>query len=81
MQISTSSLLAAQQARTPAQPRAPQAAQTQDAKEALFEPMLFGSKSEAPLSVASALTAAPATPSAATTAPFARPGSQIDIKV
>lgn len=69
MQINAASLLAAQQARTPA---APQRVQAKPQSEDLFEP-LFGK--------------AEAKPSAATTAPsgapasFARPGSQIDIRV
>ena len=68
MQISSASLLAAQQARTPAAPqRAPASPQADD----LFEP-LFG-KTEAKAPAATAQAAPPA--------PFARPGSKIDIRI
>jgi hypothetical protein len=80
MQISTASLLTAQQTRptTPVQPRTQQAqaAATQAAKESLFEPMLFGTKPEAASPASTPATAQPAQMQA-----YARPGSQIDIKV
>jgi hypothetical protein len=72
MQISTASLLAAQQVKTqtqrPAQPAAASAA-----KSAGFEALNF----------APAATAKPAAQPAQTSAPaaFVRPGSQIDIKI
>jgi hypothetical protein len=68
MQISSASLLAAQQARTqtPVQPSKPAAADE-------FEPLLFAAKTEAPKTAA-----ATAQPPAA---PFTRPGSQLDIKI
>jgi hypothetical protein len=70
MQITSASLLAAQQARPQA---APQRMVAKPQADDLFEP-LFG-KSE--------VKAAPATPSTQNDAPtqFARPGSQIDIRV
>lgn len=76
MQISSASLLAAQQARTqaPVQPRAAQA-KPSDSNE--FEPLVFAAKAEAP---AAKVTAAISQPSA-NPAPFARPGSQLDIKI
>lgn len=80
MQISSASLLAAQQARTPT-PVQPRAAQTQQAGAAdEFEPLLFAAKP----GTSSTQTAKPAAPQAqqqANPAPFARPGSQLDIKI
>ena len=64
MQIATSSLLAAQQARVAAQPRAAAQAAPSDAFESLF-----------------AEKAKPAAASATPSAPFARPGSKLDIRV
>jgi hypothetical protein len=74
MQISSASLLAAQQARIPVQPRAPQA---QPSAGNEFEPLMFAAKTEAP-AAPPIKVAAPAQPNPA---PFARPGSQIDIKI
>jgi hypothetical protein len=76
MQISSASLLAAQQARTqtPVQPRA---AQVQPSAGSEFEPLLFAAKTEA----ATAPSTKAATSAQANPAPFARPGSQIDIKI
>jgi len=71
MQISSASLLAAQQARPQA---APQRAQPKPSGDDLFEP-LFG-KAEEPKTAAST----PSTQSTAPT-PYARPGSQIDIRI
>jgi hypothetical protein len=68
MQINAASLLAAQQARTPA---APQRTQAKPQTDDLFEP-LFG-KTEAKASVATAQTATPTQ--------FVRPGSQVDIRI
>jgi hypothetical protein len=68
MQIHSASLLAAQQARSPAAPqRTPAKAQAED----LFEP-LFG-KPETKAAAPQTQDASPAS--------FARPGSQIDIRV
>ena len=77
MQMSTASLLTAQQARTqtPAQPRA---AQAKPADPDGFEEMLFGTKPAASAIVSNA-TNTPA--QLKSTAPFARPGSQLDIKI
>ncbi len=74
MQISTASLLAAQQARSqaPVQPRAVQA------KPDGFEELLFAKAPASPGAPPDAAVA-PSKPKAA--APFARPGSQIDIKI
>ncbi|MBS0273589.1 MAG: hypothetical protein JSR55_04135 [Proteobacteria bacterium] len=71
MQISSASLLAAQQARPQS---TPQRAQPKPAGDDLFEP-LFGKveESKAPASATSTQSAAPA--------PYARPGSQIDIRI
>lgn len=76
MQISSASLLAAQQARTqtPVQPRAAQA-KPSDSSE--FEPLVFAAKAETPAAKLSAV----APQQTASPAPFARPGSQLDIKI
>ncbi|HEY5338601.1 MAG TPA: hypothetical protein VIJ85_10375 [Rhizomicrobium sp.] len=75
MQISnTASLLAAQQARPPAPSRA---AQASPAEAEGFEPLIFASKPQTPASNAAGVPAATPRPAA----PFARLGSQIDIKV
>ena len=73
MQISSASLLAAQQARiqTPPQSRAAQATSASE-----FEPLVFVAKT-----AASAPKLAPGAQPPASPVPFARPGSQIDIKV
>lgn len=68
MQISSASLLAAQQARTST---TPQRAQAKPQADDLFEP-LFG-KAESNPSAATAQAAVPM--------PFTRPGSQIDIRI
>lgn len=75
MQISSASLLAAQQARsqTPAQPRA---AQAKPAATDGFEPLVFAAKTDTPPSKFVATAQPSANP-----APFARPGSQLDIKI
>ena len=73
MQISSASLIAAQQARTQPQPRA---AQAKPAAADEFEPLVFAAKTE----TSAPKSAAPAQPQA-NPAPFARPGSQIDIKI
>lgn len=76
MQISAASLLAAQQARTqtPVQPRAAQA-KPSEANE--FEPLVFAAKTEAPTAKPASAAITPQT----NTTPFARPGSQLDIKI
>jgi hypothetical protein len=76
MQISSASLLTAQQARTqtPVQPRAPQ---TQPAGADEFEPLLFATKPNVSVPKAAAATVQPQ----ASAALFARPGSQLDIKI
>ena len=66
MQINAASLLAAQQARTPA---APQRAQAKPQADDLFEPLFGKPEAKAPATT----TQAPAV--------FARPGSQIDIRI
>jgi len=71
MQINTASLLAAQQARPQA---APQRAQPKPSGDDLFEP-LFG-KAEETKTAASA-----ASPQSAAPTPYARLGSQIDIRI
>jgi hypothetical protein len=75
MQISSASLLTAQQARTqtPVQPRA---AQSQPAGADEFEPLLFAAKPGTSAPKATATVQPQARP-----APFARPGSQLDIKI
>jgi hypothetical protein len=71
MQINSANLLAAQQARPQA---APQRAQPKSSGDDLFEP-LFGKAEEAK-------TGAPSAPAqSASPAPYARPGSQIDIRI
>ena len=76
MQISSASLLAAQQARTqtPAQPR-PTQAKPSDGTE--FEPLVFAAKTQASATNVSAAISQPSS----NPAPFARPGSQLDIKI
>jgi hypothetical protein len=75
MQISSASLLAAQQARTQQAAAQPRAAASQTAMpEDSFEPLLFSAKPDA-------VPAKPAVPNAAPQATYMRPGSQIDIKV
>ena len=76
MQISSASLLAAQQARTQTQVQ-PRPAHTQPAGSEAFEPLLFASK---PAAQAAKPAVAQAQPQA-NPAPFARPGSQLDIKI
>lgn len=71
MQINSASLLAAQQARSQT---APQSAAAKPLGEDLFEPLLFGKPDAKP-----APAAAPTHGSAPVK--FARPGSQIDIRV
>jgi hypothetical protein len=76
MQISSASLLAAQQARTqtPVQPRAAQAKPSESSE---FEPLVFAAKAQTP-----AVNLGAAAPQqAANPMPFARPGSQLDIKI
>ena len=68
MQINSASLLAAQQARPQASPHR---AQSKPSADDLFEP-LFG-KAEETKAAAPAQSASPA--------PYARPGSQIDIRI
>jgi hypothetical protein len=70
MQINAANLLAAQQTRPQA---APQRAATKPQADDLFEP-LFGK-------VETNAAAAPTSAQAASPAPFARPGSQIDIRI
>jgi hypothetical protein len=74
MQISSSSLIAAQQARTqtPAQPRA----EAKPAPANEFEALLFASKPPSPAPSTANVMAQPRP-----AAPFARPGSQVDIKI
>jgi hypothetical protein len=72
MQISSASLLTAQQ--VPAQPRAVQA-KAPGAEE--FEPLLFAAKADAPAVKPDAALV----PRQANPGPISRPGSQIDIKV
>ncbi len=76
MQISTASLLTAQQARpqTPVQPRP---AQAKPAGADEFEPLFFATKADASTPKTAAATVSPQ----ASAAPFARPGSQLDIKI
>jgi hypothetical protein len=71
MQINSASLLAAQQARPQA---TPQRAQPKPSSDDLFEP-LFGKAEETKTAAASA------PPQSAAPAPYARPGSQIDIRI
>jgi hypothetical protein len=76
MQISAASLLAAQQARsqTPVQPRA---AQAKPSAGDAFEPLVFAAKAEMPAAKPTSTAMVPQTDAA----PFARPGSQLDIKI
>ncbi len=71
MQISSASLLAAQQARSQTSARPAQAKSADE-----FEPLLFAAKTDTPKPAA-----ATAQPSASSVTPFTRPGSQIDIKI
>jgi hypothetical protein len=75
MQISSASLLAAQQARTQT-PVPPRAAQAKPVGADEFEPLLFAAKPD----VSAAKTTAAGQPQA-NPAPFTRPGSQLDIKI
>jgi hypothetical protein len=76
MQISSASLLAAQQARTqpPAQPRASAAKPSESEG---FEPLLFAAKPDVNASKPNSASLQ----SQATPASFTRPGAQIDLKV
>ncbi len=79
MQISTASLLAAQQARVQSQPQvqratAPKPPQTAVFEPASFEPMAFAAKPDAK-------PAAPPSAQPNAQAPFVRPGSQVDIRI
>jgi hypothetical protein len=72
MQINSASLLAAQQARPQA---LPQRAQPKPSGDDLFEP-LFGKAGETKAAAAPSMSAQSAAPTA-----YARPGSQIDIRI
>ena len=75
MQISSASLLAAQQART--QTPVPRATQAKPSDGTEFEPLVFAAKAQTPAANVRAAAPQPA----ANPAPFARPGSQLDIKI
>ncbi|HSC60370.1 MAG TPA: hypothetical protein VLC29_04005 [Rhizomicrobium sp.] len=68
MQINSASLLAAQQARPQATPQ-----RAQPSGDDLFEPLFGKAETKAAPAAISTQTASPA--------PFARPGSQIDIRI
>jgi hypothetical protein len=76
MQISTASLLTAQQARVPSQPQAARTAAPKSAETAAFQPASFE-----PLSFVQAPAANQAAPAPQPQPAFVRPGSQIDIRI